>query len=167
MRSLFIKFQLFCLLQFILIAGNAQSITGNITDATTREILPGVNITIADHGGVSSDENGNYNLQLPPGKYVLNFSFLGYETKQITVVLGKDDIRQLPVILEPASQLLDPIVVSGSLFEKKQSEETISMVIADQRLLEHTNTTNLSDAITKVPGVYMMDEQANIRGGTG
>ncbi|HNJ87921.1 MAG TPA: carboxypeptidase-like regulatory domain-containing protein, partial [Chitinophagales bacterium] len=116
MRSLFIKFQLFCLLQFILIAGNAQSITGNITDATTREILPGVNITIADHGGVSSDENGNYNLQLPPGKYVLNFSFLGYETKQITVVLGKDDIRQLPVILEPASQLLDPIVVSGSLF---------------------------------------------------
>ena len=167
MRSLFIKFQLFCLLQCIMIAGNAQSITGNITDATTREILPGVNITIADHGGVSSDENGNYNLQLPPGKYVLNFSFLGYETKQITVVLGKDDIRQLPVILEPASQLLDPIVVSGSLFEKKQSEETISMVIADQRLLEHTNTTNLSDAITKVPGVYMMDEQANIRGGTG
>ncbi|MBK8346073.1 MAG: Plug domain-containing protein [Bacteroidetes bacterium] len=34
-------------------------------------------------------------------------------------------------------------------------------------LISATNSTNLSDAITKAPGVYMMDDKANIRGGTG
>jgi hypothetical protein len=76
----------------ILIAGlipvvvSAQNaITGNVTDASTNEALPGVNVVIkGSTTGTNTDADGNYTLVAAPDD-VLIFSFIGYSPVEITV----------------------------------------------------------------------------------
>lgn len=41
------------------------------------------------------------------------------------------------------------------------------MEVLKSTLIENTNAVSLIDAITKAPGIFMLDNQVNIRGGTG
>ncbi|MFN0274372.1 MAG: TonB-dependent receptor [Chitinophagales bacterium] len=145
----------------------SQSISGTITDASTSELITGVNIAAENNTGTTSDNNGNYFLQLHPGKYIVMFSFIGYKTEKKEVIIIGNQTTELNIQLKPVIQELDIIVVSGSLYEKKLTEETVSIDVITANLIQNTNSTSLSDAILKAPGVYMLDEQANIRGGTG
>ncbi len=145
---------------------SGQLLTGRVVDAATLEPLPGVNV-IADTYVTSTDASGVYQLNLPEGRHQVQFSFIGYVSQSYDMLVGPDKTTQLHVQLQNRLSELEAVVVSGSLYAKRLSEESISMVVVNKQLLEQTNATNLSDALLKAPGVYMMDEQANIRGGTG
>ena len=63
-------------------------VTGTVTDATTNETLPGVNVIIKNTTtGTSTDPNGNYSIRAEQGQ-VLIFSSLGYATREMTVGSG-------------------------------------------------------------------------------
>jgi iron complex outermembrane receptor protein len=83
------------------------------------------------------------------------------------VVLTAGSVFQLDIRLLPSVSELDAVVVSASKYEKKLSEETVSMAVLRPKMLENINAVSMSDAITKVPGVTLIDNQANIRGGSG
>ena len=63
---------------------------GKITDATTGEMLPGVNIYIPDlQVGTITDSNGSYRLNnIPTGKQLVQVSYVGYETIVFTLNRG-------------------------------------------------------------------------------
>ncbi|MFI5172999.1 MAG: TonB-dependent receptor domain-containing protein [Chitinophagales bacterium] len=145
----------------------AQVVVGTVSDFKTNEKIPGVNIIseIGLSGG--TDTSGNFILSLPAGKHILTFQFTGYKTRLQEIELTTGSTLTINIKLIPDISELDVVVISGSLYEKKLTEETISIEVIDKTILQNTNATNLSDAIIKAPGVYMMDEQANIRGGTG
>ncbi|MFT7588338.1 MAG: outer membrane receptor protein involved in Fe transport, partial [Limisphaerales bacterium] len=65
------------------------------------------------------------------------------------------------------SEELEILVISGSQYEKPIEYETISLEVISPSLIENSMSVQLSDAIQKAPGVYLLDGQANIRGGTG
>ncbi|ULT26595.1 carboxypeptidase-like regulatory domain-containing protein [Sphingobacterium sp. E70] len=70
----------------------------------------------------SSDVTGNYNIPaVPAGKYTLEFSYLGFATKQITDVEIKDkDVTNLDVVLDNSEgKVLDQVVITGT-FKKNQ-----------------------------------------------
>ena len=57
------------------------TVTGTITDAATRETLPGVSVMIkGSQSGSTSDENGKYSLANVNSNATLVFSYLGYVT---------------------------------------------------------------------------------------
>ncbi|MBC8047244.1 MAG: TonB-dependent receptor [Fimbriimonadaceae bacterium] len=145
----------------------SQSITGNIFDASTSETLTGVNVFAENNIGTTSDIKGNYLLQLSPGQHTITFSFIGYKTEKKEITILENQNTELNIQLRSIAQELNILVVSGSLYEKELTEETVSIDVISSKLIESTNSTSLSDAILKAPGVYMLDEQANIRGGTG
>ncbi|MBC8172627.1 MAG: TonB-dependent receptor plug domain-containing protein, partial [Chitinophagales bacterium] len=153
----------------------AQTLTGTITDAITNETLAGVNVVVEnsqpvkpnENTGTESDASGNYYLQLFPGNHMITFSFIGYQTIKKEVIITETENYQLNISLLREIKELDIVVVSGSLYEKKLSEETVSIEVMTSSLIENTNAVSLADAITKIPGIYLLDEQANIRGGTG
>ena len=74
-----------------LIAFNGHSqkgtISGTITDKdSNNSALPFANVLIKGTSvGTTSDENGKYSLQVDAGSYVIEFSFLGYETVEKTI----------------------------------------------------------------------------------
>ncbi|MFM8741188.1 MAG: carboxypeptidase-like regulatory domain-containing protein, partial [Cytophagales bacterium] len=97
----------------------AQStISGTVTDATTKETLAGVNIVVKGKVvGTITNVNGEYNLKVnqePP--FTLVFSFIGFRTQELEV---KDaNTTGLNITLEEETLLGQEIVVSASRAEE-------------------------------------------------
>jgi iron complex outermembrane receptor protein len=140
---------------------------GTVTDRETGETLLGVNFLLEDSTGTTSDLEGNYRLILNPDRQRFTISYLGYEPQNRVVSLMPGEERRLDVQLIPKSQELAVMVVSTSQYEKSLEETSISIDVLPSRLIANTNSVTLNDALQRAPGVYLLDGQANIRGGTG
>jgi len=61
-----------------------QTVTGKVTDASTGEVMPGVNIQIKGTTlGTITDAQGNFTLFVPERNAILIFSFIGYIQQEI------------------------------------------------------------------------------------
>lgn len=158
----------FLFLQLSLLAQDAV-IKGKITDLKTKESLIGVNITTQNNNSSISDLNGAYELKLAEGNYTLTYSYVGYQDLTKTVELKANEILEIDINLEEVAKDLlgDELVITGSLFQKKASEEVISIEVIKPRLIQNTNATRIDEAFRRVSGVNVADGQANIRGGSG
>ena len=105
MRSLLLSIALF--IPFI--SYSQQSITGTVKD-DTGETIPGATILeLNTSNGVVTDIEGNFSLSVSGPDAVLQVSFLGYTTQEITV--GARSI--LDIILVQDLQELEEVVVVG------------------------------------------------------
>jgi iron complex outermembrane receptor protein len=159
---------------FLLIVGtaifgqvSAQSISGKIKDNNSGETLIGVNVFNQDKNGVTTDLDGNYKLDLSAGEHTINFSFIGYQSikRKVTLMEG-ETVSVSPKMFREAKEL-DVVVVTGSQFEKKVSQEMVTIDVVKDYILTNTASPDARDALNKVPGVIMLDGQASIRGGSG
>ncbi len=159
-----------CLLAFCVYTNNnAQTIvSGTVSDAKSGETLIGASVLSKESGkGVTTDFNGNYEIVLDNGTYQLIFSYIGYEDipKAITIN-GQKDLK-LDVKMGEGTSILDMVTVTGSQVEKKLTEETVSIDVIAPEFIQRRNNVSLSDAVQRVPGVEVIDGQANIRSGSG
>jgi len=140
---------------------------GVVKDAKTGETLIGVNVITQDKTGTTTDINGQYNLKLKAGKHKVTFSFVGYGTqvKDFELNAGQDMVFNVALVMD--AKQLELVVVTGSTYEKKVSEEVVTIEVVKPYLVQNTNATNLANAVEKVPGVNVIDGQATIRGGAG
>ncbi|MDT7829329.1 TonB-dependent receptor [Pricia sp. S334] len=125
--------QLLFFLLFLQLAaiGQAQeiSVSGVITDATTNEPVPGVNVVQKNTtNGVASDFDGNYSINVPSDA-ILIFSALGYSSQEVAVN-GRTDLN---VVLAEDAALLDEVVVIGyGEVRKKDLTGSVSQVGGDE-----------------------------------
>lgn len=140
---------------------------GNITDSKTGESLIGVSIINQEKTGTTTDVNGQYDLRLKAGKHKITFSFVGYgtQTKEIELNAGQDLVYNVALVMD--AKQLELVVVTGSTYDKKVSEEVVTIEVVKPYLVKNTNSVNLAGAVEKVPGVNVIDGQATIRGGAG
>ena len=149
---------------------NAQNanITGQITDAGSGETLIGVNLfDLNSQTGATTNEDGRYKLSVPAGTVLLRVTYVGYEKEEYELELSPGQTQILNIALNTESRLMDQVVVTGSKFEKKLGEETVSMEIIRPEQLQNINAVKVDEAIARVPGVNVLDGQVNIRGGAG
>jgi len=106
------------LLIFVLAAWqitSAQAISGKVSDKSGNT-MPGVNIQIKGSStGTITDFDGRYSIQATGATDVLQFSFIGYNTKLETV----GNRRVIDVVLEDESVNIDELVVVGYGVKKK------------------------------------------------
>lgn len=104
-------------------AGNPMSvvqqkgtvITGIIKDASGME-LPGVNVVEkGSTNGTMSDMDGKFSITVSGPKAVLQFSYVGFQTREL--IVGNQ--KTIMVALEEDSQLVDEVVVIGYGTQKK------------------------------------------------
>ena len=89
------------------------TVTGTVTEAGTKNLLPGVSIVEkGTTNGTTSDVNGKFSIRVERGK-TLVFSYIGYATKEV-----KSNSSTLNVTLEPEVSDLDEVVVVA--FDKQQ-----------------------------------------------
>lgn len=106
------------LLLFIASGGFAQGITvkGVVTDAKTKETLPGVNIGVKGTTlQVATNKNGAYTLSDLKPDAILVFSYVGYKPEEITV----NGRVQIDVPLSMIYGNLNEVVVVGFGTKKK------------------------------------------------
>ena len=71
------------------ICGQTTSpVNGSVVDIASGQALAGAMIT-AEPGRITvvADKNGEFNLDLSPGSYVLTAQFLGYATFKIQIII--------------------------------------------------------------------------------
>lgn len=156
---------------FILLAGNllAQNafIKGKLTDPKTKETIVGAGVVLDDTTGTVTDLDGNYFIKTNPGKHKLDFKYTGYKPQSRSIELKENDSLIIDYAMEPDSKQLDIVVVSAGKFEQKLNEVTVSMEVLKPKLIESKGLQSIENAIDQVPGVNVIDGQANIRGGSG
>ena len=77
----------------------------------TGEPLIGVSVIVKGQStvGTITDFDGNFVLDIPTGKGMLEVSYIGYKTQ--TVTIGKN--TQITIKMEPDTQALEEVVVIG------------------------------------------------------
>lgn len=89
-------------------SGTTGKIAGYIKDAETGDPLPGVNVVIeGTMMGAATDLNGYYViLSVPPGRYSLSASMIGYQKSTVNVVKVAIDLTTT-INFELGTQILD------------------------------------------------------------
>ena len=79
------KYIILILSLFFITIAQVYTISGVVTDKSTGEVLPGVNIIIVGTKlGASTDIQGHYKIKhVPKGTYNITFKYVGYTSKTI------------------------------------------------------------------------------------
>lgn len=135
-------------------------VAGVVIDGEFNDVLAFANIVIKDTStGTTSDFDGKYELEVDPGTYTLVFSYVGYETKEITdVVVKANQVTDLEVTL--ATNSLDEVVIKTSA--KRNTESAVlnmqrkSAVVLDglsAQSIKKSGASNVASAVKSIPGV--------------
>jgi hypothetical protein len=104
--------------------------TGKVTDATTGEGLPGVAVSVqGTRGGVITDVDGRFHMEVSDPQAALSFSYIGYVTEYLKLGPGKENM----IAMTPDINKLDEVVVIGYGTTKKR-EVTGSISMMDSKL---------------------------------
>lgn len=129
------------------------TISGKVTDAKTGESLPGASIYFTDDKiGAIADGAGHYQLtNIPNGHHVVEISYAGYSTLVEHLELNADmqkDFALSPVITENQG-----VIVTGVSGATSIRKSPVSVTSIRKTVLLQTPSTNIIDALTRVPGV--------------
>ncbi len=153
-------------ISFSFVFGQKATLTGLLTDASNGEPLVSATVQAGETGTIT-DLDGRYELLLDPGTYEVVFSFVGLETRQESITLKAAETRQFDIALNENTNILSTATVTSGKHEKALGEVTVSLDVLKPNLIQNTNQTSLSGLLDKVPGVNLVGDQANIRGGSG
>lgn len=127
-------------------------VSGTITDAATRELMPGVNVLLKGTTiGAITDINGSYTLEVPNALAILQFSFIGYVTQEIP--LGGQSTLNVALISDVA-QLSEVVVIGYGTVKKSDLTGSVASVKIDE--LKSTPITSIDMGLGgRVSGVFV------------
>ena len=152
-------------LTFVFIGFNVSaqnSLSGKITDIKTKEPLIGAVIYIHDlKTGAAAAIDGSYHIdRLPIGKFLVEVNYTSYKSKVVLVNVNGN--TTLDIELEASIAELHEIVVTGASRATDIKRNPVSIVTLDRKQLDQTISTNIIDALSKLPGVSAVTTGPNI-----
>lgn len=131
-----------------------RKITGSVTDFR-GESLPGVSILVKGTTlGVTTDFDGKFELPVViEGKITLVFSFVGMESREVTVV----DDQPLKVVLSESTESLEEVVVTG-VFERRAESFTGSATTITRKELLSRGNQNLIQSLKNLDPALNISE---------
>lgn len=122
-------FVVFALLMFSASAIAQRKISGVIEDAKSNAPLDGATITLkGSKTNAISKEGGRFTIPVPAGKVSLVVSFVGYETKTVSVSGEESSVHVN--LNEASNQLNDVVIVGVQAQSKRMSTAAISTVLS-------------------------------------
>ena len=138
------------------------TLSGMVTDAKTGLPLQGASIYISDlKAGTTSDAQGNYILKnLPAGTYVVEVGYIGYNNAVQTIFLSGNTITDFK--LDVSITEINEVVVTGSSKATSIRRNPIPIVSVSKQFLQQNLSTNIIDAISRVPGINAVTTGPNV-----
>ncbi len=137
------------------------TISGTVTDGTTKETLAGVNIVVKGKViGTISDVKGEYNLkvnQAPP--FTLVYSFIGFRTQELEI--KNANTTGLNIALEEESLLGQEVVVAASRIEESILKSPVTIEKMDILAIKQAAAPDFYDALANVKGVQVASGSLN------
>lgn len=148
------------LLSGISIAQNTGGIVGRVFDSSDRTPLWGVNVTIkVTSMGASTNDDGRFTISnVPPGRFTVVFSYLGYERTERDVRVDRGVTATLDVGLKQSVIVGQEVVVTAQLkgqqaaINQQLTSNSIVNVVSQERIRELPDQ-NAAEAISRLPGI--------------
>ncbi|MBU2997689.1 TonB-dependent receptor [Cellulophaga baltica] len=116
--------------------------------------VPFANILISGTTvGTSSNENGEFTLNIKPGSYTLKISAVGYNSSSKSIVVTESNTSNLIINLSAKSEELEEMVVTGTLKAVSRSESPVPVEVYSPTFLKQNPTSNIFEALQNVNGV--------------
>ncbi len=152
------------------VAGAKANVTGRILDEETGEPIYSATIFIKENStGAASDFNGFLSFTLKPGRYNVQFEYLGYEKKKYLMELYSDG--NFTVTMRKVAIQMQGVVVYGdrqmSIRAKDPGLDKMS-IKAIKELPTMMGERDILKISTTLPGIVSAGEGAaglNVRGG--
>jgi outer membrane receptor protein involved in Fe transport len=157
---------------FGLISSFAQAQTFKLTGKVTNdknEPLPGVSVKIIGGGGVSTDIEGRFSLNLSTGKkYELNFTGVGYETKTVTdVEVVNGQANEVNIVMAVKAKSEENVVVTAkrssarletvaSIISFQKNTNTVASVISAESI-RRSPDKNTGEVLKRTPGASIQE----------
>ena len=152
------SFQKYLMTLFLVVIGgltsslNAQNrtVSGVVKDDRGEALMGAFVVQEGTSNGVSTDLDGRYTITLPDESVNLQFQFIGYVTKTVTVPANQ---HVLDVVLATDSNLMDEVVVTAFATQKKINVTGAISSVNGSDILS-TPVANISNALLgNTPGV--------------
>ncbi len=162
-----------CALFLVILTGQAQNqstISGIVTDVDSGMPLVGVNVLVkGSQRGTMTDFDGKYAIDAAPSE-VLVFSYLGLQTKEVSVGTN----RTVNVQMATDEEQLNEVVVTALGIKKDVKSLGYAVTEFDGENMIKARETNAASTLTgKVAGLdirtptdFFQDPQITMRGGT-
>jgi len=104
--------------------------------------------------GTATDITGHYMLiDLEPGTHILVASSMGYITVKKEVTIKQDEVLEVNFELEAETMSIYEVVVTGTKTFKRQTDAAVIVNVIDSKLLEQTQSCNISEGLKFQPGL--------------
>jgi iron complex outermembrane receptor protein len=142
--------------------GTNGTLSGVVTDKKTGKPIQGVTIYTADlRMGSVTDSLGHYIFRLlPGGTYLIEARYLGYKTITKSVTIDGDVIENFVMTDNYIEQ--DAVVITGSSKAVQIKRNPVPIIAISNNYITQNLSSNIIDAIAKVPGVNAVTTGANI-----
>lgn len=154
------------------IAQQKHTISGYIKDAETGEELIGATIYINElkTGGITN-VYGFYSLTIPGGKYIIDYSYIGYTTQSVEINLAQGIMNNIE--LSTTATSLEEVVISAEAADKNIKSSEMSVVKLNPKEIQTVpvifGEQDLLKTIQLMPGVKSAGEGNSgffVRGGS-
>lgn len=131
-----------------------NTVEGTVIDGVTGQPLEAATVSILGTiNGTTTNALGQFRLSSDRPIDSLAFSFIGYQSKKVTVTGTERPI----ITLQPDAITVDQVVVTATRERESRSEVPVAISTLSPQEIKETRATNLDQLLNRVPGVNMID----------
>ena len=144
------------------ISGFGGSLSGKVVDSATGKGIASASVYIADLKlGALADESGIYHFSnLPTGTYLVEAHAIGHATQIKNVTVTEKAVQDFQLGLQYTEE--SPVVITGLSKATQIKRSPVPIVTMNHQALITVQSTNIIDAITKLPGVSQLTTGPNV-----
>lgn len=129
---------------------------GKIADKTSGNTLSGVNVRLLNtNKGASSDQDGNYKIELESGIQLIEFSYVGYENILRTINIKDRNSIELNIQMISTVLSIDELVVTASRIPEYMTEIPGRIEVVSLKDIKATSAKSVDELLTQTSGVIV------------
>lgn len=157
-------FLLFLFVSFTLtLHAQEAEVIGKVTDAEGEPLIGATVQVIGSVIGASTDLDGHYQLQVPPGRIRLLYSYIGYENFDTLLTVGVAEREiEIDVVMPEAFLETGEVIVFGrrasgqaQALRNQQSSQVNQTVIHSEVFNKYPDVT-IAETVSRMPGVSII-----------
>ena len=130
-------------------------LSGKISDETTGQVLQGASIYFPElKKGVVSNDKGIYQINVKPGNYIIEISYIGFSLQTINLSIQNNLVKDF--MLNHAVVENTNVTVTSFLRSTSSKKTPTPISIIKKEDFFKGVSTNLIDALSKTPGVTQL-----------
>src|SRR5450755_3078018 len=143
-------------------SGFGGSLSGIVLDSATGKGIAGASVYIADLKlGALANESGNYRFaNLPTGSYLVEAHAIGHSAQIKNVTVSDKAVLDFNLSLQYTEE--SPVVITGLSKATQIKRSPVPIVTMNHAALVTNLSSNIIDAIAKLPGVTELTTGPNV-----